>query len=110
MGMPFDHVEGRIAYLKAELQITDAQVVPWNAFADVMRADAATMKAMRHEMMQGGIPTTTPDRMAVQHKMMSARVGMMDHLEASIKTLYASLSADRRKAFDQMMSGPIGMM
>lgn len=110
MGMPFEHVEGRIAYLKAELKITDAQSAPWNAFADTMRADATAMKAMRDGMMNSGMPTTMPDRMAAQHKMMSARIGMMDRSEASTKALYAALSEDQRKEFDQMMSGPMGMM
>jgi hypothetical protein len=110
MGMPFEHVEGRIAYLKAELKITDAQSAPWDAFADTMRADATAMKTMRDDMMKDGMPTTMPDRMAAQHKMMSARIGMLERSEASTKALYASLSEDQRKAFDQMMSGPMGMM
>ncbi|PWC70184.1 hypothetical protein TSH20_07215, partial [Azospirillum sp. TSH20] len=36
MGLPFEHVEGRIAFLKAELGITDAQAPQWNAFADTL--------------------------------------------------------------------------
>jgi hypothetical protein len=110
MGMPFEHVEGRIAYLKAELHVTDAQMPAWNAFAETMRTDAAGMKAMQEEMMKGGIPTTMPDRMALRHNMMSSRLAAMDHSEASMKALYAALSPDQRKAFDQMMSGPMGMM
>ncbi len=110
MGMPFEHVEGRIAYLKAELKITDAQAAPWNAFADIVRADAIAMKAMHDGMVKSGMPVTTPERMAAQHKMMTARIGMMERSEASTKALYTSLSEDQRKAFDQMMSGPMGMM
>ena len=110
MGMPFEHVEGRIAYLKAELKITDAQLRPWNAFAETMRADAIAMNAMRGAMMKDGMPTTMPDRMAAEHKMMSARIGMMERSEASTKALYASLSDDQRKAFDLMMAGPMGTM
>ncbi len=109
-GMPFERVEGRIAYLKAELKITDAQAAPWNAFADTMRADATAMKAMHDGMMISGMPTTIPDRMAAQHKMMSARIDMMVRSEVSTKALYTALSADQRKEFDQMMSGPMGMM
>jgi hypothetical protein len=75
-----------------------------------MRANATAMKTMHDGMMKGGMPTTMPDRMAAQHKMMSARIGMMERSEASTKALYASLSEDQRKAFDQMMSGPMGMM
>lgn len=110
MGMPFEHVEGRIAYLKAELKITDAQSAPWNAFADTMRANATAMTTLRDGMMKGGMPTTVPDRMAARHKMLSAQIGMMERSEASLNALYTSLSEDQRKAFDQMMSGPMGMM
>jgi hypothetical protein len=110
MGMPFEHIEGRITYLRAELKITDAQSTPWNAFADTMRADATAMKAMRDGIIKDGMPTTMPDRMAVQHTMMSTRIEMMERSEASTKALYASLSDDQRKSFDQMMSGPMGVM
>jgi len=110
MGMPFEHVEGRIAYLKAELRITDAQSARWNAFAETMRADATAMKAMHDGMVKDGMPSTMPDRMAAQHKMMSARIGIMERSEANTKALYASLSEDQRNAFNQMMSGPMGMM
>lgn len=47
-------VEGRIAFLRTELQITEAQTPAWNAFADVLRAQARGMGAMRSRMMGGG--------------------------------------------------------
>ena len=34
------HVEGRLAFLKTELKITDAQLPLWNAVADAVRANA----------------------------------------------------------------------
>ena len=110
MGMPFEHVEGRIAYLKAELKITDAQAAPWNAFADTMRADASAMKAMHEGMGKAPMPTTMPDRMAARRKMMSEHMAMMDRSEASMKALYAALSTGQQTTFDQLMSGPMGMM
>jgi hypothetical protein len=39
MGM-IDHVEGRIAFLRAELKITDTQAGVWNALADAFRTNA----------------------------------------------------------------------
>src|SRR5712691_10376760 len=36
------HVEGRIAFLKVELKITDAQQPLWKAVVDVMRANATS--------------------------------------------------------------------
>ena len=47
-------VEGRIAFLRTELQITEAQTPVWNAFADVLRAQARGMEAMHSRMMGGG--------------------------------------------------------
>jgi hypothetical protein len=110
MGMPFEHVEGRIAYLKAELKITDAQAAAWSAFADTMRADATAMKAMHDDMAKSGMPATTPERMMARRQMMTTRMSMMERSEMSVKALYAALSVDQRKAFDQMMSGLMGMM
>ena len=44
-GMPMmaamaGHVEGRLAFLKTELKITDAQLPLWNAVAEAIRANA----------------------------------------------------------------------
>jgi len=120
MGMPYEHVEGRIAYLKAEMKITEVQAAPWNTFADAMRADAAAMKAMHEGMAQGGMmtggttqgamPAALPDRFAAQRKMMTGRVAMLDRMEAGAAPLYAVLSADQRRVMDQAMAGPMGMM
>ena len=54
MGMA-DHVEGRIAFLKTELKITETQMPQWTAFADTLRANAKRMSEMRNSMMQGGM-------------------------------------------------------
>ena len=47
-GMPMmaamaGHVEGRLAFLKTELKITDAQLPLWNAVAEAIRANAKSM-------------------------------------------------------------------
>lgn len=51
-----DRVEGRIAFLRTELQITDAQATAWDAFADVLRAQARGMEAMRDRMRARRMP------------------------------------------------------
>ena len=40
MGGPAKHLEGRIAFLRTELGITDAQMPLFNAFAEALRAAA----------------------------------------------------------------------
>ena len=47
MGMagmqPVRHIDGQIAFYKAELKITDAQSPQWNAFADALRGSATRL-------------------------------------------------------------------
>lgn len=52
------HVEGRLAFLKTELKITQAQLPLWNAVADAMRDNAKTMSGM----MSGGMPARVDNR------------------------------------------------
>ena len=47
MGAMARHVEGRLAFLKTELKITDTQLPLWNAVADAMRANAKSMATWR---------------------------------------------------------------
>ncbi len=44
-----ERLDGRLAFLKAELKITDAQTPAWNKLADAIRKSAAT----RTERMRG---------------------------------------------------------
>jgi hypothetical protein len=110
MGMPFEHIEGRIAFLKTEVKITDAQTAQWNAFAEAMRANAAAMKAMHDGMTTAGMPTTLPERLAAMQKMMTAHGPMLARMEAAAKPLYAALTPDQQKVLDQLTAGPMGMM
>ena len=74
MGMA-DHVEGRIAFLKAELKITEAQMPQWNAFADVLRENARRMSGMRATMSgifgQDSASVSAPDRLNRMEEMIS---------------------------------------
>lgn len=109
MGMPFEHVEGRIAFLKTELKITDAQASRWNTFADTLRANAKALQAM-HESMTKGAPATWPDRLVAQQKMLGMRLDGLKTLEAAGAPLYAALTDEQKKVADLLLSGPTGMM
>jgi LTXXQ motif family protein len=111
-----EHVEGRIAFLKAELKITDAQLPQWNTFADALRANAKRMSEIRNTMMQGGMmgqggtSLSAPDRLDRMGRMMTA---MLDAVKATKKSalepLYAVLSDDQKKLANQLVRGPMGM-
>ena len=85
MGMA-DHTEGRIAFLRRELKITDAQMPQWNAFAEALRANARRMSGMHETMMQGGMmnhgnaPMSAPDRL---DRMERLEVQVIDAREAN---------------------------
>jgi len=114
MGMA-DHVEGRIAFLKAELKITDAQMPQWSAFADALRANAHRMSGMPAMMMQGGMmgqggaSVTAPDRFDRMEKMMSAMLEAVKGTKAALTPLYAVFTEEQKKVADQLIRGPMGM-
>ncbi|MBP2305201.1 hypothetical protein GBZ48_00070 [Azospirillum melinis] len=110
MGLAFEHVEGRIAFLQAELRITDAQAPQWNAFADTLRSNAKAHQAMHEQMTKGGLPSAWPERLAAQQKVLATRLDAVKAIEAAAKPLYAALSDDQKKVADQLFAGPMGMM
>jgi hypothetical protein len=74
MAMMAKHIEGRLAFLKTELKITDAQLPLWNAFAQAMRDNATTMQAMPHAMMGMIKAATLPDKLAERETMLTGRI------------------------------------
>jgi hypothetical protein len=107
-----DHVEGRIAFLRTELKITDAQASAWNAFADALRANAKTLAEVRASMMpqQGATPQTLVDRLTLQEKWLSARLDGTRAIKSALTNLTASFSDDQKKAADELLAPHMGMM
>ena len=103
------HVEGRIAFLKAELKITDAQLPLWNAVADAMRANAKSMTGMPDQMAMMQSATPLPERLAAHEKMMATHLEGLRKLKATIDSLYAALDSGQKKTADELMIGPMGM-
>ena len=110
MGAMARHVEGRLAFLKTELQITDAQLPLWNALADAMRANAKSMGDMAGGMMGGSQTAALPDKLAMREKMMTAHLETLRKFKAAVDPLYAALSDEQKKTADELLAGPMGMM
>ena len=104
------HVEGRLAFLKTELKITDAQLPLWDAVADVIRANARSMRSMAEGMMGSAQTAALPDRLAAREKMMSAHLDALRKFKAAIDPLYAAFSDEQKKTADELLMGPMGMM
>jgi hypothetical protein len=100
-----DHVEGRIAFLKAELKITDAQAKAWDGVASAMRHGAAARTALHEQMRsRGDQPMTAVDRLALRDKAMAIHADNGKAFTAAFTTLYAQLSDEQKKAADQLLS------
>jgi hypothetical protein len=109
-GMMSLNVEGRIASLKTELKINDAQAPLWNRFAEALRGVAKTMNEAQGRMMHPGPDGTLPTRLEHQEKMLAAHLSSVQALEAAVGPLYASFSNEQKKIADGLMIGPMGMM
>lgn len=117
MGMPgmsgglADHVEGRIAFLNAELKITEAQASLWNTYADALRKIAAQARHTRGPGM-GGMATVAdlPARLASQEQELSDRLDLLRQETQPLLALYAALSDEQKRMADQLLApGGMGM-
>ena len=111
MSMMAGHVEGRLAFLKTELKITDAQLPLWNAVADAIRANAKSMSEMMSGGMMGSSQTARlPEKLALREKMITAHLEALRKFKAAVDPLYAALSDEQKKTADELLIGPMGMM
>jgi hypothetical protein len=106
-----DRVEGRIAFLRAELKITEAQATAWNAFADTLRANAKTLGELRSSMMseQRGTQSLT-DRLATQEKWLAARLDGTRAMKTALAGLIGTFSDEQKKSADELLAPHMGMM
>lgn len=98
--------ETRLAALRRELAITQAQEQSWDAYAQALRTNAATMDRMHSEMMAGmsAAKTLTPvERLDHHAQMMSTAQNAIATLRPAIVRLYDSLSAEQRKKADMLL-------
>ena len=105
-----EHVEGRLAFLKTELKITNAQLPVWNNFAQAVRDNAKAMGSMMRTMMGTNPPLPLPEKLAMREKMMSTHLEALRKLKTAVDPLYAALTDAQKKAADQLMLGPMGIM
>jgi LTXXQ motif family protein len=105
-----ERIEGRLAFIKAELKISDAQTPQWNAFADAMRSNAAAMAEMRNTMMsQQNAAGTLPDRLALEDKAVTAHLAALKKTAEAVGQLYKVLNDEQKKTADSIIVGPMGM-
>ena len=107
-----DRIEGRIAFLRAELRITDAQAQAWNAFADALRSNAKKLGEVRASLQPAGGQQQAPalaGRLDAQERWLSARLEGTRAIKAAFTPLYGALSNDQKKTADELLGPHMGM-
>ena len=111
-----DRVEGRIAFLKAELKITEAQSKQWEAVAKAMRDQSAAMKTLHEQRPQRDraerdrtlsapeILARREEATAQMTKAMAARAAGEKQFAAAFVPLYNQLSDEQKKTADSLLN------
>jgi hypothetical protein len=102
-------VEGRLAYVKTALSITEEQATAWKAYEDAARADVQSMQTVHQAMMTAMQSGSAIDRMQTHITMMQARLDALKALKPAAETLYQALTPEQKKKADTLF-GMSGMM
>jgi hypothetical protein len=99
------YADGRIAFLKAELKITEAQNTVWNDYADALRTNSQIMITMHKQMSDR---FKQDDHSALKFldfhiQAMKSRLAALEALKPTTEALYKALSPDQRKKADDVL-------
>src|SRR5665648_645835 len=102
-------MEAHLAYIKTDLEITEAQTAAWDAYADAVRARHTTMESMHADMMKAkdGNPL---ERMDARIKATEAKLESLKALKPATEGLYAVLTDAQKEKADTLLGGGCGMM
>jgi hypothetical protein len=109
-----DRIDGRLAFMKTELKIADAQAPAWDDFAKVVRQTSETHNQLMLSMMksiQDGSFFKKPltERLQFQQTMMESRVEDIKSIRESLDKLYAKLDDTQKKSADEIVLPMMGM-
>ena len=89
--------DGRIAFIKAELAITDAQKGAWETYAAALKKNLQGMQAMRRTMVSVMDAKTPVERLEAHIKVMDGRLASLKEVKPALAALYGALSDDQKK-------------
>lgn len=102
--------EGRLAYLKGELAITEKQAETWNAYVEAVNTQVAAMQKLQAKMMNVAEKGTAVERMDARIKGMQAMVEAMSALKPATMKLYDVLTIEQKKIADDLIGIGCGGM
>lgn len=101
-------VEGRMAYLKGELNITADQQAAWDAYTAAVTGRVKLMQSI-HEGMANTMQTgTATERMDARISGMEAMLESMQAMKPATEGLYAVLTDQQKGVADELIGGDCG--
>ena len=102
--LPGQFVEGRIAFLKAELKITAAQEAQWQQVAAAMRENAKALDQAVTIARQDRDTMDAVKRIELREQIAKVRADNDARLLATFKPLYASLSREQQQMANRLVA------
>ncbi len=109
-----DRIDGRLAFIKAELKITAEQEEAWSKFADALRTEAESHVRSMESMMESMhgddyLEQSLPERLALHETHMEERVEQLRTLQTAVGALYEQLGDEQKETADEIVMPMMGM-
>ena len=102
--LPGQLVDGRIAFLKAELKITPTQETQWQQVAGAMHENANSLDQAIKTARQDRGSMDAVQRIALREQFAKVRAENDARLLAAFRPLYASLSPEQQQVANQLVA------
>ena len=102
--------KGRLAYLKAELKISEVQQPAWNEYSDAAKDRVSIMQGMRQGMMESMQNGTAVERMDARISGMEAMLESMKTVKPAADKLYGALNDEQKKIANELIGRDCGAM
>lgn len=109
MAMQEPHTEGRIAFLKAELGITEAQHDAWNNFTAALKTNLQNLKNMRQGVKTMLEAKTPVERLDAHISNMEKRLSALKELRPALAKLLDTLSSEQKQKAEDLLTS-VGCM
>ena len=97
-----ERIEGRIAFLKAEMQITDKQMADWNALADSLRSGRQHL-VDAHKLLVMDDKTNSADRIEHYERHLAERLEAVRSARTAFTRLYPTLNEAQKQTADTIL-------
>lgn len=97
-----ERLEGRIAFLKAELQITDKQTADWNVLADALRFSRQHLFEARKLLVMDD-NAAGPERIERYEHHLGERLEAIKSARSAFNRLYVSLNESQKQTADAIL-------